>query len=179
MDNSIKIELSQYIVEHSISEPSKMSDYDYDPTRPERRFVTTYIHHLSFADKITGVPVLALSFPSETCANIIASLYGMLLSKNAQGVVPAYDMQRAAPYTLANPIVLSIRNIFIEGKSIPSTGVITNINDHIRFTVASNGNTLCVSFTYDEADMLIKLLEIDEIVDMYVDYSDDRDRCVI
>ena len=69
--------LSNYLVRHSIVLPSKFSDYDYDDTNPDRRFLSEIFHKLDFIDSIIGIQLCSILFTSDTSYKLRDALQNM------------------------------------------------------------------------------------------------------
>ena len=69
--------LSNYSVRHSIVLPSKFSDYDYDDTNPDRRFLSEIFHKLDFIDSIIGIQLCSILFTSDTSYKLRDALQNM------------------------------------------------------------------------------------------------------
>lgn len=141
---------------HNISMPSKISDYDYDPTNIDRRFISTYLHTLTFLDAITGIELISFSFDSLLCADMISDLYEL-----SHKDIPVAS--------------LSISNIHFSSR-ITSDGriVFTKIqNQPLRMGIFDSVD-LIVSIEISDIDSLIETLNTDEIEDMFINNSDDR-----
>lgn len=69
--------LSNYLVRHSIVLPSKFSDYDYDDTNPDRRFLSEIFHKLDFSDPIIGIQQCSILFTSDTSYKLRDALQSM------------------------------------------------------------------------------------------------------
>ena len=156
MENQIYQPKSTYRIEYNIIEPSKFSDYDYDPYHPNRRFISTYIHQLIILDNIMNTELLRLHFSSETCASIIAALYAILNSGLR---------------------TTSVRNVYAEDMSgdivRPVSFTISRDNNgffHLNFKTKSE-DPIEVSFQFTEEEMkqLISLMETEEIKYMYIE----------
>lgn len=150
--------LEKYFIEHDLRYPSKVSDYDYDPNNLNRRFVTTYIHYLIFKDTITNIEILSLKFTSEICARIISVLYQL-----------SFDIEDTSNSTT----VISINDIFIDGKNLPSTIIVSKVGNNVNISLAKSHETISISLNAIEVQEFISLLERDEILDMYVVDSDE------
>lgn len=67
----MKITLSNIELEIETRYPTKGSDYDYDPSRPERRFYYTIFYDIKFIDKILGMTNFELVATSEALDDIL------------------------------------------------------------------------------------------------------------
>ena len=154
MENQIYQPKSTYRIEYTVSEPSKFSDYDYDPYNPNRRFIATYIHQLTIYDNILDIELLKLHFSSETCAGIIAALYAILSTALR---------------------TTSVRNVYAECEGKPICPVSFSISREypiFHLNIKTKGeNSIEVSFQFSEEDMkqLISIMETEEIKYMYID----------
>ena len=155
MENQIYQPKSIYRIEYNIIEPSKFSDYDYDPYHPNRRFISTYIHQLVILDNIMNTELLRLHFSSETCASIIAALYAILNSGLR---------------------TTSVRNVYAEYEDNPICPVSFSISRdnngffHLNFKTRSENSTeVSFQFTEEEMKQLISLMETEEIKYMYIE----------
>ena len=155
MENQIYQPKSTYRIEYNIIEPSKFSDYDYDPYHPNRRFISTYIHQLVILDNIMNTELLRLHFSSETCASIIAALYAILNSGLR---------------------TTSVRNVYAEYEDNPICPVSFSISRdnngffHLNFKTRSENSTeVSFQFTEEEMKQLISLMETEEIKYMYIE----------
>ena len=154
MENQIYQPKSTYKIEYNIIEPSKFSDYDYDPFNPARRFISTYIHQLIIYDNIMGTELMKLHFSSETCAAIISALYAILDTALR---------------------ITSVRNVYAEYEGKPICPVSFSISReypifNLNFRIRSENSTEA-SFQFSEKDIkqLISLMETEEIKNMYID----------
>ena len=70
----MKITLSNIELEIETRYPTKGSDYDYDPSRPERRFYYTIFYDIKFIDKILGITNFELVATSEALDDILRGI---------------------------------------------------------------------------------------------------------
>jgi len=140
-----------YIIEHEIKEPSKLSDFDYDPEDLGRRFISTYIHTLRFKDRITDAELVTIGFPSETCANIIVGIMGTDAMSNN------------------HHLLSSVKGIFVNGSHKPGIMTISRIwnGDGITITILNNGETYRFDMDSKDVYKFVDLLETDQIVEMF------------
>ena len=95
--------LSNYLVRHSIVLPSKFSDYDYDDTNPDRRFLSEIFHKLDFSDPIIGIQQCSILFTSDTSSKLCDALYHM----NDNLGLDNNDATRKAP------ILVTINDVYV------------------------------------------------------------------
>jgi len=155
------VRTSFYDVFHAVLEPSQMSDYDYDPNRPDRRFYSTYMHSLHFNDGVTDAEILGVEFTSEVWANILSTIYRIAYGTDGSfPVLNSIDGVRLENYPACRCVMLIYRNPAVDH------------NIHIDFV--SKDTTWNFNFTQDDIGKLLEILEVDEIEDIYVTYSSDR-----
>lgn len=65
--------IGEWTFDHKVYLSSKISDYDYDPEHPDRRFISTYIHEISVLDLLGG-EVITVKIESESMYDLITSL---------------------------------------------------------------------------------------------------------
>ena len=65
--------IGEWTFDHKVYLSSKISDYDYDPEHPERRFISTYIHMITILDLLGG-EVITVKMESESMYKLITSL---------------------------------------------------------------------------------------------------------
>lgn len=156
---------SKYRIIHSIKIPSRMSDYDYDDTNLSRRFISTYIHKLEFYDVMTGTKLYEFGFPSDACAEMIASLYKLQYDSD----YTPDDFGITIPPTPSMNLSLLIMFYLVSNTSIPTMVM--------RIT---NSCTTCIDdlniifYGEQEINAFIDLLEVDEVTRMFVEPSSDR-----
>lgn len=165
----IEYDLQYYTLKHEIELPSKMSDYDYDLARPNRRFLSTFLHKVIFCDKITGIEYLNMNFASEACACIIAGLKNSinLIKKIQEYTVPEimygeeYGFAEGhTPYEAKSNLYV-VRNIFISNSSWPVKAVISPdyINGMIDLYLSFYQSDSKIQLTTSDAEDLINILE--------------------
>lgn len=139
-----KLKLINYNLIYNINMPTKITDYDYDDTIPERRFITTLLHNLSFYDNITGVKVLNLKFSTDTCYKL---KYGLL------------QILQNEKQTNNKILLLTIKNIYSNDMMIPSIISLFKLpNNFIQISVLNNIDNNVITFSEYEVHKLIKLL---------------------
>lgn len=139
------LNLENYNILYSINFPSKVTDYDYDPSRPNRRFISTLMHELHFYDKFTGIEIALLKFSSEICYKIRYGLIRMVEQNNE-------DYSR--------PLVLTIKDIYSNNMTIPSIlSLFKTNNNSIQVSILNNIDNNTLSFMDYEVFKIIKLLE--------------------
>ena len=145
--------LGNYNVTHNLGVPSRLSDYDYDPSHPARRFLSTYIHEVTFSDPITGADLSSVVFGSLTCAELISGLYEITYSPSP--MAKAITIEDVFPY-----------------KESSSTGIIilTRSNGITKLSIC-DFVTPTVTFDIYRIDELIELLSVDEVDDLFIDNS--------
>ena len=182
-----EIYTQNYRITHSVAEPSKMSDYDYDPDKPYRRFVSTYLHTLKISDRITDQELISLKFSSETCAQIIIGLYGVYFKKysynDAYPISPDPNMSsfleeassigRIMNY--GNITLTTINSVYINDSIRPGSLVISKNPNDVQFSVINAGSPI-INFNiyFDDAGNLLSLLEREEMENMFVSYDDEN-----
>lgn len=185
MNKYHEIFTQNYRISHSIEEPSKMTDYDYDPSDPSRRFVSTYLHILEFFDIITNQKLISLKFSSETCAQIIVGLYGICFRndsyRDAYPINPDPHMSSVLDEAVSlkkfishgNMVLTTISSIYID-NSIRSGAIILSKNQSdIQLSIINHeAPVLNFIFSYNDIGALLNLLEIDEIENMFISYDD-------
>ena len=155
LDCPINQQKSTYRIDYIVEEPSKFSDYDYDPFRPERRYISTYIHKLVIYDNILNQKLLTVHFSSETCAELLRVLYAC---------------------TTGFIRVATIHNVYtdIEGDiPMPATFTITEDNFglfHINITCKEL--EFHFQFVEDQLEQVIKVIETSEVEHMYLQDED-------
>ena len=143
--SSYLLNLINYNILYIINLPTKVTDFDYDPSRPERRFISTLLHELHFYDKFTGIEVCVLKFSSEICYKIKYGLSKMISQESEN---------------LSRPLVLTIKDIYVNNMSTPSILSLFKMpNDLIQISILNNINNSTISFMNYEISKLIKLLE--------------------
>lgn len=65
--------IGEWTFDHKVYLSSKISDYDYDPEHPERRFISTYVHMITILDLLGG-EVVTVKMESESMYKLITSL---------------------------------------------------------------------------------------------------------
>lgn len=155
MQNTIllkQLKTNDYLMTYTLKEPSRTSDYDYDPDHPGRRFVSTYVHELEILDKITNERLIKINFSSETCGLWLSTLYRLL-------------------YTNTQDVVRTIRSIYVDGNTTPAIlSIVKNIKDpanFLTFTFLHPKTRLSLNLNASEGADLINLLESEEIDEMY------------
>ena len=152
------IETFNYKVNHKISVPSRVGDYDYDPNNPDRRFCSTYIHTLEFRDKITDQEVVTLIMSSEECANLISALYIIYYASTSND---------SCAYTIC----------YVYKDNIPCKLVACVVGPTMYFRIfTDDGKTLVALLSFAPLDTckLISALENEAIDDLYVSFTSDR-----
>ena len=152
------IETVNYKVNHKISVPSRVGDYDYDPNNPDRRFVSTYIHTLEFRDKITDQEVITLTMSSEECANLISALY-------------------IIDYTSTNNDSCAYTICYVYKDNIPCKLVACTVLHCMYFRIfTEDGKTLIALLNFAPLDVskLIAVLENEAVDELYVSFTSDR-----
>ena len=148
-----KVILKDFEINHSILEPSRSSDYDYDPSHPERRFYSTFFHKAEFRDPVIQNVVTTLYFPTEVAMCIIESINR--LSDNL-------GLDNNNPDIPSRSIILTVRGIYVNNNMMPSLMVMGRINDVIRCTIITNGIQEFI-FTLDSRESESLALELDDI----------------
>lgn len=145
--------LTNYKMRYTLKEPSRTSDYDYDPDAPNRRFISTYVHELEILDKITDNQLIKINFASDTCGLLLSALYRLNYTNSQDGV-------------------RTLRNIYLDGITAPPA--LLSIVKHddgaiqsLTFTLLHPKKLFSFDLSLQEASYLINLLESDEINEMY------------
>ena len=137
--------ISEWTFDHKVYLSSKISDYDYDPEHPDRRFISTYIHEISVLD-LLGTEVITVKIDSESMYKLITSL--IFKSKyNQEG-----NVVRIACYdnTYNYPCLLTV-----EGKDDKTNIVIE------PFTLLGFNTGATISIQNKFLDDLIGMLKMD------------------
>lgn len=151
---------SKYNILHRVTTPSRMSDYDYDEYG--NRYITSYLHTLEFHDKILGSKIFEFSFPSDVCAEMVLTLFKLMSG---------------------SPLFNGSASIIISPDS--TNGIYSNVTfthgyqSSISMRVSNSKSDFLnsprfVFVNQDEVFKFIDLLEVEDIVDMYVVPSSDR-----
>lgn len=145
--NEIKTE--NYTILYNVKEPSRTSDYDYDPDNPNKRFISMYVNELEIKDRFTDESLIKMNFSSETHALLVSSLYKIL-------------------YTESPNLVRTYRNIYIEGNQTPAIlSVVKSSNNLTVFTFIHPKFKLEFNFSKNNIYDLMKLLDTEEINSLY------------
>lgn len=150
-----RLRLGPFNVDHYITAPSKSSDYDYDPSRPYRRFISTFLHHLEFRDIVVGNVLQEVMFSTEVALNIAGVI------KNTIG---------------GSRVSSSVRDIFIPGVvDSPVFLTLSRSEDYLvltfmvieKFMIGNNvsgwpENKFILNLSYLEAEQLALELESSE-----------------
>lgn len=67
----------QIDVLHKVYETSRMSDYDYDPGNPERRYYSDFLHILTIEDMITKQDIISLEYMNDAAEEVVDILKGL------------------------------------------------------------------------------------------------------
>ena len=145
---------SGYNVIHKMIEPSKVSDYDYDPYNEKRRFYTTFFHTLEFKDPITDQSYCKLFFPTEVCQSISSALFR--LSDN-----PGVD-SNGAP--ISHPLMLTIKDVFMEGYNEYCLCTLNRFENLICMNIIKDTTLFNVSLDESDVDFLINDLQEDYVL---------------
>ena len=156
--DSHMIRISDYNINHKILEPTEVSDYDYDPDNPNRRFLCTYIHKLEIQDRFTDEEIISINFSSEVCAEIVSHLYGILYSADPN-ISPVID------------------NIYYDKSKYPIQLAIVNQSfdrHHVRMKLSFIDNnieiaTLILDRELDIETLILMLDNSDDIMGSYID----------
>lgn len=145
--NEIKTE--NYAILYNVKEPSRTSDYDYDPDNPNKRFISMYVNELEIKDRFTDESLIKMNFSSETHALLVSSLYKIL-------------------YTESPNLVRTYRNIYIEGNQKPAILSVVKSSDNLTvFTFIHPKFKLEFNFSKNNIYDLMKLLDTEEINSLY------------
>lgn len=145
--NEIKTE--NYTILYNVKEPSRTSDYDYDPDNPNKRFISMYVNELEIKDRFTDESLIKMNFSSETHALLVSSLYKIL-------------------YTESPNLVRTYRNIYIEGNQTPAIlSIVKSSNNLTVFTFIHPKFKLEFNFSKNNIYDLMKLLDTEEINSLY------------
>lgn len=151
---------SKYKILHTVTTPTRMSDYDYDEYG--NRYIMSYLHTLEFHDKILGNKIYEFSFPSDACAEMILILYKLLSGSSL------YNGSASVIITPDSTSGIYSNIVFSYGYQNSLTMRVTNSKsafiDSPRFVFANQNEVLA----------FINLLEVEDIIDMYVVPSSDR-----
>ena len=101
IDQVVK-KIGEWTFDHKVYLSSKISDYDYDPAHPDRRFISTYIHMITILDLLGG-EVITVKIESESMYKLITSLIFKSKYNNEGNIVSVgcYDNTYNYPYLLS------------------------------------------------------------------------------
>lgn len=155
---------SRYKIFHKVDIPTRVSDYDYDDEG--NRYITSYLHTLEFKDVLTEATLFKFSFPSDVCAEMILILYRLI----SNGMRP-HDLTSVMIPSGSNTETIYLNVVFTYG--------IYGNQHTLTMRVMNSCSTFIDSprfiFSGDiEISSLINLLEVEQVVDMYVSPSTDR-----
>ncbi len=142
-----KLELINYIVYYTLAIPTKISDYDYDPTNINRRFISTLLHELSFYDRITNAKIVELKFSTDICNKIRSGFIRMITDPMNEESV--------------RPLILTIKDIYSNDMLTPSIISLFKSPDKIQLSILNNIDNNILIFQDIEVNELIKLLSIE------------------
>ena len=140
--------VGSYIVKHNMTIPTRLSDYDYDYNNPQRRFISTYIHTVSFLDPITNVELSKFHFDSTACADLISAMYNLGFGNGEYAGMK-----------------LTVNNIHFDNGH---DGFICMeiSNGLLRFEVCDYIDETV--FNIEDPDSLLSLLDSEEIAEMFI-----------
>lgn len=162
-DQEFFIKTSRYRVIHRVKEPSRVTDYDYDWRESDKRFITTYLHTLEFYDVLTNAKIYELNFSSETCAEILLTIYKVLAEAPD---LANYHKTIIVPTTVPDNIYLHV-TFNLKFKSILDMRITNSCTCMIE-------NTNLFFYGEREIQAFIDLLETERVVGMFVTPSSDR-----
>lgn len=148
MGNEKSITLGAYKIVHTIHEPSPIGDYDYDVTH-NRRYYSTCVHTLTIYDAYINVRITSVIFDSYVCADILSALYGLSISGALKycTIIGAY---------------------FADAPGLRASIAISNTTHHPTLCIFSPVDTRIMVEIPISIEALASILEIDEIVDMFI-----------
>lgn len=139
------LNLINYDILYIIDLPTKVTDYDYDINKPDRRFISTLLHELRFYDKFNKVEIANLKFSSDVCYNIRYSL-----SKITEQINDS----------ISRPLVLTVKDVYLNHMYTPSIlSLFKNKDGSIQLSLLNNINNATLSFMDYEILKIIKLLK--------------------
>lgn len=155
---------SRYKIFHKVEIPTRMSDYDYD--NDGNRYITSYLHTLEFKDALTEAPLFKFSFPSDVCAEMLLIMYKLITN----------SVHPHEPTSVMIPSGSNTETIYL---NVVFTYGIYGDQHTLTMRIMNSCSTFIDSprfiFTGDEEiSSLINLLEVEQVVDMYVSPSTDR-----
>lgn len=142
-----KLELLNYLIYYTISLPTKISDYDYDPNNINRRFITTLLHDLIFCDRITNTKIVELKFSTDICDRL---KYGLI-----KMVDNPIDEESS------RPLILTVKDIYSNDMFTPSIVSLYKLPNKIQLSVLNNIDNNILIFHDMEVLELIKLLNVE------------------
>ena len=132
--------IGEWTFDHKVYLSSKISDYDYDPDHPERRFISTYVHMITILDLLGG-EVVTVKMGSDSIYELITSL--IFKSKYNQGgnivSVRCYDNTYGYPYQLSIEGENDKINIIIKPSTLLDFNVGATISIQNKFLDALIG----------------------------------------
>ena len=143
-----------YMVIHKMVEPSKISDYDYDPRYSNRRFYSTFFHTLEFIDPITNVSYCELFFPTEVAESICSALFR--LSDNL-GVD-----SNGAP--IIHPLMLTVKDVFIKGYNEYCLCTFNRFENMISMSIIKDYTLFSIALDERDTEYLVKDLQEDYVL---------------
>lgn len=137
------LKLINYDLIYSLNYPTKITDFDYDPSNPNRRFVSTLLHSLSIYDKFNDIELLNIKFSTDTCYKI------------------KYGLTKIIDDNIINkPIFLTISDVYINDMNTPSVMALSKLNEEaIKISILNNINNNHIAFYNMEIPKIIKMLE--------------------
>ena len=135
------------MIYYTISLPTKISDYDYDPNNINRRFITTLLHDLIFCDRITNTKIVELKFSTDICDRL---KYGLIKMVN-----------KPVDEESSRPLILTIKDIYSNDMFTPSIVSLYKLPNKIQLSVLNNIDNNILIFHDMEVLELIKLLNVE------------------
>lgn len=161
MGQEFYLRTSRYKIFHKVEIPTRITDYDYDSEG--NRYITSYLHTLEFKDALTGAKLFEFSFPSDACAEMIL----ILLKLITNSVRPHESTSVMIPTGSTEMIYMNV--VFTYGFH----------EETLTMRIMNSCSTLIDSPRFiftgeEEISALVNLLEVENIMDMYVMPSSDR-----
>ena len=146
-----------YKIEHNLKEPSKMSDYDYDPNNIKRRFYSTFFTEADFKDPITDVEIVKLFFDLEVAGRLIVGLYDIMYKESNN----------------PHPVIRTVKGVFVNDSSTPCMSVLSKSGQVFQVSFICEGEHITLTFiNEDDLDKFIQVLQSDGMVDYYYGTQD-------
>lgn len=159
------VKTKEYTFQHSVElPPSTIFDYDYSYTK---RFPITCLHEVTILDNVTHIPVTSFEFTSDTCAEMVHTLYRLWASTKTTLNHPIDMVIKVAPEKTSNHVISFVSAYAGFEHPIIWCMIRKDSNSVPEFMFRLDGK--------EEIKSFIDLLETNDIVDMFVSPSTDRD----